>query len=633
MARELQDLAATAEEEAVGQLLAATARIDDQSSQSDILQVLLEEGRRFASRAAFFLTRPGEVRGWSSDGFGREGARLRDLQIEQREGDVWERLVLGAGAIMLDSDGCAEVCNALGAPAGSRGVLIPFVLRGQLGGALYADLLEGEGSLGAASLQLLTHSAAQAIETAAVRGGGSSPTLRVGTEAGDHEAVSPWQPAAAAAAAAAGVAAAIVAAEEPPEAEVATEPEAEETPEAVDEPVEAVPEAAAEPEVEEAPEEEPAAAEPVADSAAEEIAPLEEAVEPAEPAEDMDFEVVPAVESGEPPTLEPEEEVSEEELEADLAPEPELEDTTDIWGTAEEDATYVTPAPAAEPETVEPTPPIEPPIEPPVGQETVRLDLASIQSPPAVAAVDAVSEEETAKLPQWDVEPQPEAPSQADFELEPEDETQTGYELEPEPSEPLTEPMSTPDFSTPAPDYSEDPTIMTSAADLGVDTSPMAGGYVPPPVEVTPPPTEVTPPSTEVTPPSTEVTPPSTEVTPPKPDGTGSTQVVPPTDIQGPGSAFGATESGIPAGEEALHEEARRLARLLVSEIKLYNEEIIEEGRRSGNIYERLKDDIDRSRQMYEERIDPRLLESDNDYFRQELVQRLAGGDERLLGY
>ena len=82
-----------------------------------------------------------------------------------------------------------------------------------------------------------------------------------------------------------------------------------------------------------------------------------------------------------------------------------------------------------------------------------------------------------------------------------------------------------------------------------------------------------------------------------------------------------------------MHEEARRLARLLVSEIKLYNEEIIEEGRRAGNIYERLKDDIDRSRQMYEERIDPRLLENDADYFHQELVQRLAGGDARLLGY
>ncbi|MEM6797829.1 MAG: hypothetical protein AAF725_27925, partial [Acidobacteriota bacterium] len=83
--------------------------------------------------------------------------------------------------------------------------------------------------------------------------------------------------------------------------------------------------------------------------------------------------------------------------------------------------------------------------------------------------------------------------------------------------------------------------------------------------------------------------------------------------------------------DAALHEEARRLARLLVSEIKLYNEEIIEEGRRTGNIYDRLKDDIDRSRQMYEERIDPRLADQE-DYFYQELVQRLAGGDRNLLG-
>ena len=84
--------------------------------------------------------------------------------------------------------------------------------------------------------------------------------------------------------------------------------------------------------------------------------------------------------------------------------------------------------------------------------------------------------------------------------------------------------------------------------------------------------------------------------------------------------------------EEALHEEARRLARLLVTEIKLYNEEVVEKSRRSGDIYDRLRDEIDRSRQMYEERIDPHLLGDGPDYFRQELIQRLAGGDERLLG-
>ncbi len=116
----------------------------------------------------------------------------------------------------------------------------------------------------------------------------------------------------------------------------------------------------------------------------------------------------------------------------------------------------------------------------------------------------------------------------------------------------------------------------------------------------------------------------------------GSTEVRPPADLVGPGRAFAAQAAGPRpvAGsgvEESLREEARRLARLLVSEIKLYNEEIIEEGRRSGNIYDRLKDDIDRSRQMYEERIDPRLTDQE-DYFYQELVQRLAGGDVKLLG-
>ena len=83
--------------------------------------------------------------------------------------------------------------------------------------------------------------------------------------------------------------------------------------------------------------------------------------------------------------------------------------------------------------------------------------------------------------------------------------------------------------------------------------------------------------------------------------------------------------------EEAIHNEARRLARLLVSEIKLYNEEQVEEGRRKHDLYERLKEDIDRSRQIYEERIDPRLVRS-TDYFYQELVRILAAGDADALG-
>lgn len=111
----------------------------------------------------------------------------------------------------------------------------------------------------------------------------------------------------------------------------------------------------------------------------------------------------------------------------------------------------------------------------------------------------------------------------------------------------------------------------------------------------------------------------------------GTPEVRPPSGVDGPGWAFATTRVPVSPSDEALHEEARRLARLLVSEIKLYNEEQVEEGRRNRDIYERLKEDIDRSRQMYDERVDARILRS-TDYFYQELVRILASGDSRALG-
>ncbi len=87
----------------------------------------------------------------------------------------------------------------------------------------------------------------------------------------------------------------------------------------------------------------------------------------------------------------------------------------------------------------------------------------------------------------------------------------------------------------------------------------------------------------------------------------------------------------IPPEMQPAHEEARRFARLLVSEIKLYNEEEVERGRQSGDIYQRLKEDIDRSREMYEQRV-PEEVRRVRDYFREELVRILADGDPDLLG-
>lgn len=83
--------------------------------------------------------------------------------------------------------------------------------------------------------------------------------------------------------------------------------------------------------------------------------------------------------------------------------------------------------------------------------------------------------------------------------------------------------------------------------------------------------------------------------------------------------------------ERRLHNDARRFARLLVSEIKLYNKQKVEEGRTAGDLYERLREDIDRSRQMYEKRVAPPVA-ARYDYFHQELVNTLADGDPAKLG-
>jgi hypothetical protein len=83
--------------------------------------------------------------------------------------------------------------------------------------------------------------------------------------------------------------------------------------------------------------------------------------------------------------------------------------------------------------------------------------------------------------------------------------------------------------------------------------------------------------------------------------------------------------------ERRMHNDARRFARLLVSEIKLYNEQKVRDGRLEGDLYERLREDIDRSRQMYDKRVAPPVA-ARYDYFYHELVNTLAEGDPTKLG-
>lgn len=101
-----------------------------------------------------------------------------------------------------------------------------------------------------------------------------------------------------------------------------------------------------------------------------------------------------------------------------------------------------------------------------------------------------------------------------------------------------------------------------------------------------------------------------------------------------PGAAAGTrrlTGPLAPPEEDERRAEARRFAELLVSEIKLYNERAVKEGREQGNLYKRLKDEIDLSRQMYEQRI-PEAVRAGSDFLHEELVRILAGGRPEALG-
>lgn len=83
--------------------------------------------------------------------------------------------------------------------------------------------------------------------------------------------------------------------------------------------------------------------------------------------------------------------------------------------------------------------------------------------------------------------------------------------------------------------------------------------------------------------------------------------------------------------ERRFHTDARRFARLLVSEVKLYNEQKVADGRSQNDLYQRLREDIDRSRQMYDKRVKPEVAQR-YDYFHHELVNTLAEGDPVKLG-
>lgn len=80
-----------------------------------------------------------------------------------------------------------------------------------------------------------------------------------------------------------------------------------------------------------------------------------------------------------------------------------------------------------------------------------------------------------------------------------------------------------------------------------------------------------------------------------------------------------------------IHRKAQRFARLLTDEIKLYNQAKVAEGRKHKDLYDRLKEDIEKSRMTYVKRYGSTVAAS-GDYFNNELIRSLAEDDASLMG-
>ncbi len=559
--------AETARRAAFAELRDGLAALDHARSQADVLAALLEAAGRYASRSLLLLTRAGELRGWGGRGFGDEAA-VRALGLPLPEGGPWATLAGGGGTVPLSAPQCAELCSRLESELPRDGVLVPLVLRDRVAAALYADRTGGDELL-LEPLQALVYAAAQAIESLPFRERGSTATLRLAVVEAPPEAA-PVEEAAAEPPAAAGEPAA--APEAPPAVEGMIAAEAEPAvPETAPEPGAAAPAGEA-PWGEERWEDEPAiASTEAAVVAAETGAWQAEAARetPEAAAETAPWAVVP------PPSAAAEAapvwgESLEEDETAGMTPS--LDDTAAISGSPLED----TEAGSWRLEDERLAAVAEPPAPEPA-PEPPETTVESWRSAPTAGW----------QLPRYR-EPAAEPPA-----AEPVEPAATAAEAAPEP-------LGAQETEAPAAQSQE--TVMLRTPVTEPVPSPYGGPAAAPP--------------------------------PPSPAQTVRIaafggEVQPPQDVQGPGWAFATAR--IPTAGVDEHEEARRLARLLVSEIKLYNEEQVEEGRRNRDLYERLKDDIDRSRQLYEERVDQRILNS-TDYFYQELVRILAAGDSRALG-
>jgi hypothetical protein len=561
--------------------------VDSQQTQADVLNVLVDRAASFAPRVILFVIKGQDAIAWAARGFEDEigDGAVRGLSVTLQSDTVLNS-VLKNGSTFLgvpqDQPDNAVLLDRLGTVMPERIAGIPLRVRTKIAAVLYADTYDTSvSSISIEALELLVHSAGIIVELASLRqrlaevappyvpqSVISSASLSGQSYASPYATLTTPRPSF----------------DEPPGepayvAEVTSESEpylaVETAPERVEAEV-----SSAEPVAEESrpiTDELPAPeSEPVLEAPSEEV-PTPEA-EPEPSATPAEVEVVDTVPHEDAPQFEFTSEPASAEPEPDEAP---ITAATSVVETAEPVDEAAEPSPLL-PSADEPPPftfgsaeseaPAPIAFEPPPWETTQPAG-----SPIATAEPDRADEGDEA----------PAAPEPAPFVFSAPDEAPTVEPLIAEPA-PFV-------FSGPADAGGDGTGGVAAAHSVGVGDD-LSGGA-----------------ATEQTG-WTE-----SRVERRDPALTWETRAKPPF----PGEL---TEE-----EEKLHSDARRFARLLVSEIKLYNEHQVVEGRSNNDLYERLKDDIDRSRQMYEKRVAAVVAER-FDYFYDELLNTLALGDAPKLG-
>jgi CheY-like chemotaxis protein len=87
----------------------------------------------------------------------------------------------------------------------------------------------------------------------------------------------------------------------------------------------------------------------------------------------------------------------------------------------------------------------------------------------------------------------------------------------------------------------------------------------------------------------------------------------------------------VPAGDLTEHDSAKRLARLIISDIALYNQKQVEEGVKKGTFHDLLREELEEGQKLYKSRISKGVLE-DTRYYEEAITDFIEKQKVRFAG-